>query len=94
MKKLLILSIFAFILCGCGYDQEFECTVDGKPATIGLKEGFISSYTLDGKKVSQAEIDEINGTYFTGVANEEQSVDALGRYLLEVNGNCNFNVVK
>ena len=89
MKKIFILGIMLFLLSGCSNGEEFSCTVNGKNATITLKDWLITSYILDGSKKSQSEIDEINGEYFTSATNNEEGKDALNRYMLSVAGSCN-----
>ena len=65
MKKLLIVMFGVFILTGCGNSgEEFTCTINNSEAIFTIKDGIISSYTLDGEKQSRSTIDEINGTYF------------------------------
>jgi len=89
MKKIFVLGIMLFLLSGCGSSEEFNCTVDGKEAIFSLKDGLVASYTLDGVKKSQSEIDEINGEYFTSATNNEEGKEALNRYIMSVNGSCN-----
>lgn len=90
MKKVFVLGICMFMLCGCSVTEKFECTVEGKSAKITLKDGMISSYSLDGIKVNRQEIDEINGEYFTGVASPEDGRRALQNYIATSNGSCNM----
>ncbi|MCI9110755.1 MAG: hypothetical protein HFH47_02955 [Bacilli bacterium] len=89
MKKVFVLGIMLFLLSGCSKGEEFNCTVSGKDAVFTLKDGIITSYTLEGTKKSQAEIDEINGEYFTSATNNEEGKEALNRYMLSVAGSCN-----
>lgn len=89
MKKVFMFGVMLFLLSGCTSGEEFSCTVNGKDATITLKDGIITSYTLDGTKKSQSEIDEINGEYFTSATNNAEGKDALNRYMLSVAGSCN-----
>ena len=59
-------------------------------AEIMLKDGMITSYTLDGTNQSQSTIDEINGTYFTSSTNTEEGKVALTNYVNSLGGSCNF----
>ena len=55
-----------------------------------LKEGIVSSYTLDGENQNRSVIDEINGTYFTSSTNNEEGKEALKNYVSSLNGSCSF----
>lgn len=77
------------MLCACTTKGEkVNCTVDGKEAVFTLNEGIVTSYTLDGKKQSSSEIDEINGEYFTSATTNEEGKEALKTYVSSINGNC------
>ncbi len=91
MKKILLLAVFTILLTGCGTTEKFQCTIEGREAEITLKDGLVSKYILDGVKVTQAEIDEINGGYFTGVASPEQGKEALNNFVKSAGGSCNFD---
>ncbi len=88
MKKILFVFTM-FLLVGCASGEEVGCTIDGKEAIFTLKDGIVTSYTLDGKRQSQADIDEINGTYFTSATNNEEGKEALNQYIKTFNGSCN-----
>ncbi len=88
MKKLfLIMSLL--VLSGCSKGENMECTVNGKKAIFTLKDGIVSSYTLDGKSISRLEIDELNGTYFTGSKTNEEGKAVLKNYVSSLGGSCN-----
>lgn len=89
MKKVLLLGILALALSGCASaGEEFTCTIDGKEAVFTMQDGMITGYELDGKKASTAEIDELNGTYFTSATNNEEGKAALEDYVLSEGGSC------
>ncbi len=89
MKKIFILIALIAVTTGCTKGEEFTCTVDGKEAIFTLKNGIVTNYTLDGEKVDQSTIDEINGEHFTSATTNEEGKEALNRYMLSVNGSCN-----
>ena len=89
MKKILLFVFGMFLLVGCTSGEEVTCTIDGKEAVFTLKDGIITSYTLDGNKKSQSEIDELNGTYFTSAADNDEGKTALSNYVQMQNGSCN-----
>ncbi|MBQ9011161.1 MAG: hypothetical protein IJ093_00740, partial [Bacilli bacterium] len=76
------------LLSGCASGEEVPCIIDGKNAVFTLKDGIVTKYTLNGSKVSQSEIDEINGTYFTSATNNEEGKALLNTYVQSVNGSC------
>lgn len=89
-KKLFVLMAGAFLLTACGGETiDVSCNVEGKKADFTLKNGMVSSYTLDGTKMSQSVIDEINGEYFTSSKDNEEGKTALNTYIQSVNGSCN-----
>ena len=90
MKKLGILFICLFLV-GCAKGEEVSCNLNGKKAIFTLKNGIISSYTLDGKAIDKSEIDEINGTYFTSSKNNEEGKTTLKNYVNNLGGTCNEN---
>lgn len=90
MKKLLIPLFGILLLTGCGAGESYTCKIDGKEAIFELKDGMISSYTLDGEKQSQSTVDELNGTYFTSSTDNEEGKVTLKNYVESQNGTCNF----
>lgn len=91
MKKLLIVMLGLFLLTGCSNKgEELTCHIDNKEAIFTMKDGIITSFTLDGKKQSTSEVDEINGTYFTSSTNNEEGKEALANYINSVQGSCDF----
>ena len=90
MKKISVL-LFILLLVGCTKGEEITCNIEGKKAVFQLKNGMITSYKLDGKKVSKSEIDEINGTYFTSSTNNEEGKNVLNDYVYELGGTCEEN---
>ena len=89
MKKIFVLGLGVLFLTACGGNtEEVTCTVDGKKAIFNLKDGMVSSYSLGGKKISKAEVDEINGEYFTSAINNEEGKKALNTYINSVGGSC------
>ena len=91
MKKILIITLGVFILTGCNNGgEEYTCTIDNKEAIFTMKDGIITSYTLDGKKQSSSAVDEINGTYFTSATNNDEGKQALTNYVNSLGGSCNF----
>ena len=90
MKKISVL-LFILLLVGCTKGEEITCNIEGKKAIFQLKNGMITSYKLDGKKVSKSEIDEINGTYFTSSTNNEEGKNVLNDYVYELGGTCEEN---
>ena len=89
MKKILLI-IPLILLTGCTKGEEITCNIDNKKAIFTMKNGIITSYTLDNKNKSQSEIDELNGTYFTSSTNNEEGKEALQKYVNSLNGNCNW----
>lgn len=90
MKRISVL-LFILLLVGCTKGEEITCNIEGKKAIFELKNGMITSYKLDGKKVSKSEIDEINGTYFTSSTNNEEGKNVLNDYVYELGGTCEEN---
>lgn len=90
MKKLIIIPLVLFLTACTNSGEEFSCTVNNKEAIFTLKNGLVTSYTLDGQKQSQSVVDEINGTYFTSATNNEEGKEALKNYVNSLNGNCSF----
>lgn len=90
MKKLIILFILVLTV-GCSKGEEITCNIEGKKATFTLKNGIIKSYKLESKKISQSEIDEINGTYFTSSTNNDEGKIVLNNYVNELGGTCEEN---
>ena len=90
MKKISVL-LFILLLVGCTKGEEITCNIEGKKAVFQLKNGMITSYKLDGKKVSKSEIDEINGTYFTSSTDNEEGKNVLNDYVYELGGTCEEN---
>lgn len=90
MKKILLITISLFLLTGCNQGEELTCTIDNKEAIFTMKNGIITSYTLDGQKQSQSIVDELNGTYFTSSTNNDEGKEALQNYVNENNGSCNW----
>lgn len=90
MKKILLIFIFLFCITGCDKGEEITCTIDNQKAVFTMKNGIITSYTLDNKTKSQSEIDELNGTYFTSSTNNEEGKEALQNYVNSQNGSCNW----
>ena len=88
MKKVFIPFLF-LIITGCtASGTEYKCTVDGKEATITMNEGTITSYVINGEKVSKQDLDEINGLYLTGATNNEEGLNLFNKYLQDKNGHC------
>lgn len=87
-KILMVLGLGLVLLTGCDKGDEITCTVDSKEAKIVLKNGLISSYTLDGTKKSSSDIAEINGEYFTSSINNDEGKEALKVYMQSINGSC------
>ena len=90
MKKLLIIPLVLILTACTSSGEEFNCTVNNKEAIFTLKDGLVTSYTLDNQKQSQSVIDEINGTYFTSATNNEEGKEALKNYVTSLNGHCSF----
>ncbi len=89
MKKIIILFLFLIMTgCGTGSGTEYKCTIDGKDASVTLDSGTVTSYIIDGKKVSKQEVDEINGLYLTGATNNDEGLTLLNKYLQNKNGHC------
>lgn len=88
MKKTILMLISLFCLTGCTSGEEVKCTVNSKDAIFTLKDGIVSTYTLEGKRQEKSEIDEINGTYFTSATNNEEGKEALKTYIQSINGSC------
>lgn len=90
MKKILLIIVALFLITGCDKGEQLTCTINNKEAIFTMKNGIITSYTLDGQKQSQNEIDELNGTYFTSSTNNEEGKEALQNYVNSLNGSCNW----
>lgn len=90
MKKILLITIGLFLLTGCDKGEKLTCTIDNKEAIFTMKNGIITSYTLDGQNQNQSTVDEINGTYFTSSQNNEEGKEALQTYVNSLNGSCNW----
>ena len=89
MKKILLIIVALFLITGCDKGEQLTCTINNKEAIFTMKNGIITSYTLDGQKQSQNEVDELNGTYFTSSTNNEEGKEALQNYVNSLNGSCN-----
>ena len=89
MKKLFILLVFILTAC-TPKGESYTCTINNKEAVFTLKEGIVSSYTLDGENQNRSVIDEINDTYFTSSTNNEEGKEALKNYVSSLNGSCSF----
>ncbi len=89
MKKILLI-IPLLLLTACTKGEQITCTIDNKEAIFTMKNGIITSYTLDNKAKSQSEIDELNGTYFTSSTNNEEGKETLQNYVNSLNGSCNW----
>lgn len=89
MKKILFVITILFVLTGCSKGEEVNCVVRGEKAVFTLKDGIVSSFVLNGKKQSMAEVDEINGTYFTSSTTNEEGKLALKNYVSSLGGSCN-----
>ena len=87
MKKIFIV-LLGLLLIGCAKGEKVTCTVNNKKAVFSLKNGIITSYTLDGKKQRHSEIDELNGTYFTSSTTNEEGKLALQNYVNSLGGTC------
>lgn len=80
-----------FLLTGCGNKgEELTCYIDNKEAVFTMKDGVLTSFTLDGKDQGASKVDEINGTYFTSSTNNEEGKEALINYIISVEGSCDF----
>ncbi len=90
MKKILLIIVALFLITGCDKGEQLTCTINNKEAIFTMKNGIITSYTLDGQKQSQNEVDELNGTYFTSSTNNEEGKEALQNYVNSLNGSCNW----
>ena len=90
MKKILLIIVALFLITGCDKGEQLTCTINNKKAIFTMKNGIITSYTLDGQKQSQNEVDELNGTYFTSSTNNEEGKEALQNYVNSLNGSCNW----
>ena len=91
MKKILIFMLGVFLLTGCGNKgEELTCYIDNKEAVFTMKDGVLTSFTLDGKDQGASKVDEINGTYFTSSTNNEEGKEALINYIISVEGSCDF----
>ena len=86
MKKILLIIVALFLITGCDKGEQLTCTINNKEAIFTMKNGIITSYTLDGQKQSQNEVDELNGTYFTSSTNNEEGKEALQNYVNSLNG--------
>lgn len=87
MKKYLFLLIL-FLLVGCSGGEKVKCNIKGKEAIFTLKDGMINSYSLDGKKVSNKDIDQINGLNFTSSKDNEDGKRILNSYVSSLGGSC------
>ncbi len=88
MKKIFLIMCL-LVLTGCSKSENMECMVNGKKAIFILKDGIVSSYILDGKSISKSEVDELNGTYFTGSKTNEEGKVVLKNYVSSLGGSCN-----
>ena len=88
MKKI-ILCFALLLLTGCTSGEEVTCNNNGNKEVYTLKDGLIESLTIDGKTQSQAVIDELNGTYFTITANNDEAKTVLEGYISSMGGSCN-----
>lgn len=87
MKKCLFLMTL-LLLTGCFSGEVVKCNIKGKDAEFTLKNGIISNYKLDGKRISNREIDEINGLNFTSSKNNEDGKKILEKYINSLGGYC------
>lgn len=90
MKKILLIAVTLFLLTGCDKGEELKCTINNEEALFTMKNGMITSYTLDGQNQPQSTIDELNGTYFTSSTNNQEGKEALQNYVNSQNGSCNW----
>ena len=89
MKKIIVLFLLLMVTgCGMASGTEYKCTIDGKDAVVTLDSGTVTSYVIDGKKVSKQDVDEINGLYLTGATNNDEGLVLLNKYLQSKNGHC------
>ena len=49
MKKILLIIVGLFILTGCDKGEEITCTINNEEAIFTMKNGIITSYTLNGQ---------------------------------------------
>lgn len=89
MKKIVLcIGVMLFFTACSGNAENVRCKIGGKDAVFTLKDGMVSSYTLDGTKMSQSTIDNINGEYFTSSDNNEEGKEAVKTYVENVHGSC------
>lgn len=89
MKKIL-LGLFVIVLAGCtSGGEEVICNVNGQTETYVIKNGMIEDLVIDGKKQSSADVDELNGIYFTSAKNNDELRQMLDNYIAKKGGSCN-----
>lgn len=89
MKKIL-LGLSVIVLAGCtASGEEVTCNVNGQTETYVIKNGMIEDLTIDGKKQSSADVDELNGIYFTSAKNNDELKQMLDNYIAKKGGSCN-----
>lgn len=88
MKKCFVIILGLFLLTGCANEEKVTCNIKGKEAIFSLKNGMISHYKINGIPKTNAEIAEINGTYFTSSETNEDAKRALQTYVSSLGGTC------
>ena len=88
MKKYLLIILGIFLLTGCAGEEEITCRISGKEAIFTLKNGMISHYKVNGMPKTNAEIAEINGTFFTSSETNEDAIKILHNYVESLGGSC------
>lgn len=88
MKRFFVILLGLFILTGCAGEEDVTCTIKGKEAIFTLKNGMIRHYKVNGMPKTNAEIAEINGTYFTSSETNEDAIKVLHNYVESLGGSC------
>lgn len=87
MKKVILIGMLV-LLTGCSNGEEVTCTNNGQKEVYTLKDGMVESLTIDGEKQGSSVVDELNGTYFTSAADNEEAKSILNGYISSLGGSC------
>lgn len=89
MFKKVIILLSLFTLTACTQGEDVACTVNGKTEVYNIKDGLVESLTVDNDKKDMADVDELNGTYFTSAKDNEDLKKLIYDYVSQRGGQCN-----
>lgn len=89
MFKKVIILLSLFTLTACTQGEDVTCTVNGKTEVYNIKDGLVEGLTVDNDKKDMADVDELNGTYFTSAKDNEDLKKLIYDYVSQRGGKCN-----